>query len=444
MTVRLEHGDQMDPDDKGYLFLRWFVPAGWAIVGTAVFLTLIMCWGESHFAYGNRVLVRLFQGKGLLIAVTTPAAILTGLMLLRRPSFARAIPLVLSNIAAIGVSSSGVVLTILTSTLLALAGTSRDSKQTCSRYLWIGVTFLYPAVLVYWLKFRATAGMSLNEVGTYLPVDASLGKGLRESSALVAMVLGFAALKAGRQRLEYRFLILGSFVLILNPWFADFLARNSSANMSWRLAWASPVPLLISIGLVAATGHLGTGVVSRRRIPSIGLALLGIGLFGIFASFGQWSISPENNVKFGMPGPKLPGEYRATRALADKLRSLNLRGAVLAPPDVAAWLPLVAPELKLIMPGHTYPIMLQTILPRSEYEARMKMYSAMNSQTPDFTSLAALLSEYRVEAIVADSRLAVETIASARDAGSAADFVVREIPAIEGYEIFKIDYASHD
>jgi len=26
-TVRLEHGDQMDPDDKGYLFLRWFLRA---------------------------------------------------------------------------------------------------------------------------------------------------------------------------------------------------------------------------------------------------------------------------------------------------------------------------------------------------------------------------------------------------------------------------------
>ena len=24
-TVRLEHGDQMDPDDKGYIFLRWFL-----------------------------------------------------------------------------------------------------------------------------------------------------------------------------------------------------------------------------------------------------------------------------------------------------------------------------------------------------------------------------------------------------------------------------------
>lgn len=24
-TVRIEHGDQMDPDDKGYLFLRWFL-----------------------------------------------------------------------------------------------------------------------------------------------------------------------------------------------------------------------------------------------------------------------------------------------------------------------------------------------------------------------------------------------------------------------------------
>ncbi len=27
-TVRLEHGDQMDPDDNGYLFLRWFLRTG--------------------------------------------------------------------------------------------------------------------------------------------------------------------------------------------------------------------------------------------------------------------------------------------------------------------------------------------------------------------------------------------------------------------------------
>ena len=27
-TLRLEHGDQMDPDDKGYLFLRWFLRTG--------------------------------------------------------------------------------------------------------------------------------------------------------------------------------------------------------------------------------------------------------------------------------------------------------------------------------------------------------------------------------------------------------------------------------
>ena len=34
MTVRLEHGDQMDPDDKGYLFLRWFLrtpPIRWLV-----------------------------------------------------------------------------------------------------------------------------------------------------------------------------------------------------------------------------------------------------------------------------------------------------------------------------------------------------------------------------------------------------------------------------
>ena len=34
-TVRLEHGDQMDPDDRGYIFLRWFLrtpPMRWLIL----------------------------------------------------------------------------------------------------------------------------------------------------------------------------------------------------------------------------------------------------------------------------------------------------------------------------------------------------------------------------------------------------------------------------
>lgn len=34
LSVRLEHGDQMDPEDKGYLFLRWFLrtpPVRWLV-----------------------------------------------------------------------------------------------------------------------------------------------------------------------------------------------------------------------------------------------------------------------------------------------------------------------------------------------------------------------------------------------------------------------------
>lgn len=89
-----------------------------AVAATAVFVLVMLVWGETHIAYGNRVFVRLFQGKGLIIALTTPFAIRTGLMLANRPSYSVAGVLALTNISAIGVSSSGLIMTIFTSIIV--------------------------------------------------------------------------------------------------------------------------------------------------------------------------------------------------------------------------------------------------------------------------------------------------------------------------------------
>jgi len=425
-----------------YLFTRWFLPSSKAILATGIFLLIMFAWGDSHYAYGNRVFVRLFQGKGLLIALTTPITIIAGLMLLRRPSRVNVISLALSQIITIGVSSSGLVLTFCTSILLIMAGIQRDVKAVFSSYAWITVTLIYPAILVFWLKFQNKLDIPLSELGTYSPINASLGLGLREGIALCALILGFSLFARGRQKQEFSLIILGTLLFILNPWFSDILSTVSSRNMSWRLAWASPVPLIMSIGFAAAISACPQNILNMQRIASTGLSLIGFTLFALFITTAKWAVTPENNIQWSFPKAKLPPEYYSAKEIANELKALNLKGSILSSRDIAAWLPLVAPGLKLVMPGHTYPIMLQTVLPASEFNARMQLFNAVNTEKPNLSGLTDLIREYQVTAIITHQTVSAEDIFSQNSLVS--DLSIKEDCSIAGYKIFAISYDTHD
>ena len=67
-----------------YLLARWFLDSRGALLAAAIFLVILIAWGDTHHSLGNLALVRLYQGKCWLATVYTPFAALCGLMLLRR------------------------------------------------------------------------------------------------------------------------------------------------------------------------------------------------------------------------------------------------------------------------------------------------------------------------------------------------------------------------
>jgi hypothetical protein len=420
-----------------YLFARWFLPSGMAILATAIFLLLMLTWGESHYAYGNRVFVRLFQGKALLITLTTPITILAGLMLLRRPSWANAIPLAIAHVVAIGVSSSGLVLTVFISMLIMVVGIQKDGRKIIFAYGLISFSLILPAILVFWLKFQNESGIPFSEMGTFLPINSSLGLGVRESIALIAMIIGFAIFGMVGPKKEYGLIVLGVFLIILNPWLTGLITSISSNNMSWRLAWAAPVPLLISIGLASAISFLPQSGFTLQRIPATILSLIGLGLLLLFITNGRWALSPANNVKWSIPDAKLPPEYYSTKEIANAITGLNLNGTILANRDIAAWLPFAAPNLKLVMPGHTFHYMLQTVLPVSEYNARMQLYNAVNSEKPNLSDLSHLFIQFQVAAIITPQSVSAEDVFPTH--GFAANFSIKEAITIAGYKIFVVN-----
>ena len=424
-----------------FVFVRpFFSSRRVALLATTVFLLLMFAWGETHIAYGNRVFVRLFQGKGLIIALTTPFAITVGLMMIRSPAPLLVMVLFVVNICAVGVSSSGLVMTVFTGLIICAASVTRDLRKTVLACLSVGVTLAYPAALALWLATQKKSGISLSEVGTYLPINASLGLHVRESAALAALLLCFAVFHA--QRDNVRRLLVGCVVgVILNPWFSFLIATITSRNMSWRLAWAAPVPLLVSIGLVAGLRVDDHGPIFPVKKRALAVGLLSVCPLSLFLFSPGWVVSPANHVVWGYPAAKLPAEYHAARKIAAKIRHVRPHGTVLAHMDIAAWLPLALPDVGLVMPGHMYHIQFQTILPQSDHEARMQLFQAACSHSPDFGARVKALHAYNVRWVVLPE--GVEPL-EGTEAGCATNTRVRfdKLDSIAGYSLFRVYYGN--
>jgi len=160
-------------------------------------------------------------------------------------------------------------------------------------------------------------------------------------------------------------------------------------------------------------------------------------LIVVFIYSYNWAISSSNNVAWGMPSADLPREFYVTNQIADKVRALKIRGQVLASHEIAAWLPLELPSVRLVMPGHTYPIQLQTILPRREYEARIQLYNAVNSGDLRSPRFANLIKRLDVELIVVPSDR--DSMLSPFMAPLGTNGVrAKKIDVVDGYSLYQI------
>jgi hypothetical protein len=422
-----------------YLFARWFLPSGPAVMATGIFLLIMLAWGESHVAYGNRVFVRLFQGKGLLIALTTPLSIIIGLLLLRRPSPWNWILLALVQVAAIGVSSSGLVCTFVTTALVLVTAISRDVKTFVFASAMVASTLIYPAILGTWLKMSDGSALPLSKFGTYLPINASFGLGIREALALCALALGFGALRSSIQKREYGLLSCAALLLMLNPWFSELLSGASARNMSWRLAWAVPIPLLMAVAFAAVISPLLL-IRSQEKKVLVG-SLIGVTAVIVFLVAGRWTLATSNNVSWRWPSAKLPAEYNLAKEISAEISKSASPGTVLADRDVGAWLPLVAPNLKLVMPGHTYPPQLKTVMPPSDFDSRGQLYKAIHGQEVDPHRTVELMKQYKVGTLVIPN--GSNGVKFVKSINSQTDVTIKEISAIAGYRIFVLTYGGH-
>jgi hypothetical protein len=121
------------------------LPRQW-LLGTIVAILILLALGETHRAYGNFAFVRMHQGKGILLTAVVPLLITYALHFMRTPSSKNWWLLLLSVIAAGGISSAGLVIGPATAAIALLSAWSPDREST--QKLAVGLaTGLYPVLL---------------------------------------------------------------------------------------------------------------------------------------------------------------------------------------------------------------------------------------------------------------------------------------------------------
>lgn len=357
-----------------YLLARWFLSRHAALIALFIFLLLLIAWGETHIAYGNRVLVRLFQGKGWIISVTTPFCVLCGLLLMRTKTLAVWLLYMAGNIAAVGMSSSGLVVSCGTTLLLAPLAFAENTKKTAGNLAIIGSGAVWALICgaILTIRFHGVGETQ----GTILPIDASLGQNARASVTLALLGVS-ASLRFGlKKQKELALLSGGILFLILNPWGSEIIARFSAMNMCWRFAWAAPVPIILAI-------LIGCFFEPERK-RRIGIQhIAGGGLLLFFLVIAPWtSRSGNNDFHFAFPAWKTPIEYEEVAQLAKLLPTAMTDMTVLAPNRQGTWLTVTSPNLRLVMPGHGYLSTLNTLMPPEEFAQRVAAFEVVTSEAP--------------------------------------------------------------
>ncbi len=118
------------------------MPRHW-LVGTLLTILLFLALGETHRAYGNFAIVRIHQGKGILVAAILPLLVTYAIHFMRAPSAKGWAVLLLAMVAASGVSSSGIVIGPLAAGLALLSAWAPDRRSTTNLILGLA-TSLYP------------------------------------------------------------------------------------------------------------------------------------------------------------------------------------------------------------------------------------------------------------------------------------------------------------
>lgn len=396
--------------------LRRLTPRAWPWAVTVAIAHLVFTAAASH-GWANFGLLRLHQGKGLLLTLAVPLTLAYALDFARRGTLRDWLRLAAVQIGAVGLSASALWLAPLAAAPALVAGLGGLPRTASLRRLAIGLAASAYVLGVAFAVRGATiaafrdapipgpeSALSSLQLATQA-VRAVVGSGWPGAFALVAPLLAWSV---SRSRVARRFCAFTALVawLLWNPVAAEWIgAWLTSAPAYWRVLWLLPMPALFAVVLTSP-------IESERLDPRLARAAATLGAVAVFGGSlwlapGSLAVSPANGVQLAAPSWKVPSaEFDAARAIALAAEPSDL---VLAPTLVAPWVPTFHQHPTPLVVRREYLPVLHAKLGRDELTRRLTLMRIVSGQ-----SRAAAPGELLRSALRDDGVAVVGLAASAR------------------------------
>jgi hypothetical protein len=312
-----------------------------AVAAATLFLFLD---GSKHASFGNFSFARLWQGKVVLVAVFVPLLWTYAVRWGRDGSKRDLAMLAAANVAAAGLSSTGLFVAPLATALVSASIALR--VRSVPRLAAAAAAAAYPAALAV-LNRAADARLEAtpsNAAGV-APWSRWAFVFGRPALALTAVALTLAWATA-RDRTARTLLTVAPLVLVValhGPRLLDPLRTLTpgAASILWRTVWVVPVPVFV--GMVVALP------LARRARDGVGAATTGLmaAAVAIFAMTTTPVMSADNRAIIGRPHWKTGGETQVAQRLVGEVPS----GSVVAGPfAVDRVVPLISSDVRAVDP----------------------------------------------------------------------------------------------
>ncbi len=248
---------------------------------TAATAGFLLLDGVRHQSFGNFSLARSWQGKVILVFLIVPVLWHYALAWSRDRSPSAAVGLVAANVAAVGLTSTGLVVAPAVSVLGVLAG---DPRRVARSLPVLGAALLYPlgALLlgsdtglvlgasVAELASGSIVGRAASPEGGPISEGASfswylvLGSGIPMGVAAASILGSWATVRDAAAR---RALLLAPIAVL--PFFGPglhrlFLTEFSADAVYWRVLWIAPVPVMVGLAVTSGLRWVLTRSGSER------------------------------------------------------------------------------------------------------------------------------------------------------------------------------------
>jgi Family of unknown function (DUF6077) len=374
--------------------MRTVVPRHW-LAATALALLILSMPGDPR-ALGNFAFVRLFQGKAVLMSIGIPLLYAFAWKYEETGSIWNWFLLVASTVACVGLSSSAIFVAPVALGTAALAGWRRAALTKRMALTLLPAAYPLACGLIVGRGFRALEGVFAYLHPTAPWAVTTVFSPHWQYIFLLALLAAPFVVRESSLRRKLMVVVLIYFLVPLNPFAYKLLSKLTTREAVWRILWSVPVAAIAAVvivnGLEIASEYWG----NRGTIVAGFVLACGFLYLAPYSSFRQ-----SNEVSYSLTPLKvrLHDWEVARRAVAVAPPG----GAILAPEEVAIWIPTFVHRPPLVSVRAIYDQQMGVQMPPQEARERRQLRELVSGgefSAQPAEALLAALSRYDVGLIV--------------------------------------------